>query len=176
MSQKYITPGERFPELRDHTLYYISAKTKEPTQFSTSTLVNRKYVVVGVPAAFSPPCSEQHLPSYFGNLKAFTDEGYELLVINVDNVFVNKAWAEKFKVFEQQDHIKFLCDQKGEFLKELGLITTDIGFLGGVSSRFAFVIDHGTVKYFGKEEAITDVDLSSADKILHEVFGKWVWK
>jgi 2-Cys peroxiredoxin 5 len=50
-----------------------------------------KGLVIGVPAAFSPSCSEKHIPSYI-NFRGLKDAG-PVFVVSVNDPFVMKAWA-----------------------------------------------------------------------------------
>jgi peroxiredoxin 5 len=50
-----------------------------------------KGLIIGVPAAFSPACSETHIPGYI-NFKGLKDAG-QVYVVSVNDPFVMKAWA-----------------------------------------------------------------------------------
>lgn len=49
-----------------------------------------KGLIIGVPAAFSPACSESHIPGYI-NFEGLKDAG-SVFVVSVNDPFVMKAW------------------------------------------------------------------------------------
>lgn len=53
-------------------------------------LKNGKGLIIGVPAAFSPSCSESHIPGYM-NFPGLKDAG-SAFVVSVNDPFVMKAW------------------------------------------------------------------------------------
>ncbi|KAH3679461.1 hypothetical protein WICMUC_000951 [Wickerhamomyces mucosus] len=161
-----ITKGSKVDPT--YSFQYIDAKSKEPASISTAELEKGLYVLVGVPAAFSPPCSEQHLPSYIANVDTFAERGAKILVIDTDNLFANRAWSKSFNVDDKQDKILFVSDVGGKYLKSIGLTTNEVGPLGEVSARFAAVVKDGVFFYVGKEESVGFVDASSAEKLLAE--------
>lgn len=50
-----------------------------------------KGLIIGVPAAFSPSCSERHVPGYINSTR-LKDAG-KVFVVSVNDPFVMKAWA-----------------------------------------------------------------------------------
>lgn len=142
---------------------------ESPAKLEFSDLSKGTYVIVGTPAAFSPPCSEQHLPGYITNLKDFADKGAKVIVLSKDNLFANYAWAKKFGVSEKQDQIIFASDTNLKFSKEAGLATTEFDPLGEVASRYVIISKDGVITYIAKEKAITEVTVSSAEKVLAEL-------
>lgn len=52
-----------------------------------------KALIIGVPGAFSGPCSSTHIPSYISHPQ-IRDAG-QVYVISVNDAFVMKAWAEQ---------------------------------------------------------------------------------
>lgn len=159
-----IKTNDSFPA--DYTFQYFDVNKKDPAELSTSEFKKGTWVLVGVPAAFSPPCSEQHLPLYIDQLNLFAQKGARVVVVNVDNLFANKAWAKSFGVDDKQDKILFVSDVGGKFLKAAGLTTTEVPPLGEVSSRFALVVKDGTVNYVGQEKTVAEVSASAADTVL----------
>lgn len=149
-----------------YRLYYIDAKSKEPTPLKIEELFSGTYVIVGVPAAFSPACSEHHIPSYIDQLKAFSAKSVRIIVVNRDNLFAQRAWAKTFGVEDHQDQIIFASDVGLKFITELDLTTIEVEPLGEVSSRFALIAKDGVVAYVGQEKTVGDVTVSSAETVL----------
>lgn len=154
-----IKVGDKIPAA---TLYQMGKDG--PEGVSTADLFGGKKVVVfAVPGAFTPTCSESHLPSFImqaGELKA---KGVDSIVcVSVNDVFVMSAWGEQKNVGD----IQMLADGSAELTKALGteLDLTSRG-LGLRSDRYAMVVDNGVVTHFAREEP-GQFDVSSADAVL----------
>lgn len=162
-----ITVGSTLPI--DYALQYIDSKTNEPAVLSLSDLYKGTVVLVGVPAAFSPPCSESHVPTYIKSLSQFTSKGVKVIIVSCDNLFAQRAWSKMFGVGEKQDQILFVSDVGLKLVKELGLSTREVGPLGEVSSRFALIAKDGDVVYVGQEATVADVTKSGAQEVLKQL-------
>ena len=74
-------------------------------------LRGKSAVLFGVPAAFSPSCSDRHLPSYLEHMEALKSKGIDLvLCMAVNDAFVMKAWAAQSKGLGK---ITFVADGNG---------------------------------------------------------------
>ncbi|CAA20911.1 Thioredoxin peroxidase [Schizosaccharomyces pombe] len=125
-----------------------------------------KFIIVGVPGAFTPPCSSQ-VPGYIANEKQFAAKGISgIYVVAVNDVFVTKAWKKSFDGGEQSG-VHFVADWNGEFTKAFDAGFDASGLLGPLrSKRYAAVVENGKVVKVFIENEVTDVDISSADKVL----------
>ncbi|KAG1346710.1 peroxiredoxin-2C [Cocos nucifera] len=124
----------------------------------------KKIVLVGVPGAFTPTCSSQHVPGFIKSAEELKSKGIdEILVISVNDPYVMKAWA---KTYAENKYVKFLADGSGSYTHALGLELdlTEKG-LGLRSRRYAIFADDLKVKVANIEEggAFT---ISGADEIL----------
>ena len=123
-----------------------------PTERRLPDLAYKKKVVaIGVPGAFTPVCSESHLPGYLNHYQDFKDAGIdELWCIAVNDAFVLKAWADALKI---DDKVRMLSDGSAELVRAME-VTLDLTAKGmGVrSDRFAMVIDNGQVTHFFREK------------------------
>ncbi|EUC51221.1 hypothetical protein COCMIDRAFT_26 [Bipolaris oryzae ATCC 44560] len=123
-----------------------------------------KGVIVGVPAAFSPSCSESHVPGYINSPK-LKDAG-KVFVVSVNDPFVMKAWG---KILDPSGSsgIRFLGDPSLGFTKALDLSFDGASIFGGDrSKRYALVIENGTVKAAHVEPDNTGLNVSAAEKVL----------
>jgi glutaredoxin/glutathione-dependent peroxiredoxin len=112
---------------------------------STSALfAERKVVLLAVPGAFTPTCSERHLPGYVKHFDAFKARGLEVYCMAVNDVYVMKAWAISQRV---PAGLKLLADGNGSFTKSLGLEMDGSAYgMGTRSRRFALYAEDGVVK------------------------------
>ena len=54
---------------------------------------NKKIIIFGVPGAFTPTCSEKHLPGFINLYNQFQAKGiHDIYCLSVNDVFVMKAW------------------------------------------------------------------------------------
>jgi peroxiredoxin len=124
-----------------------------PNPFKVSTLVRGKRIAVfGLPGAFTPTCSAQHLPGYIEQAAAFKAKGVdEIWCVAVNDPFVMGAWGRAQKV---QGTVRMMADGSAEFTKALGLVLdlTDKGF-GVRSDRYSMLIENGVVKQLNREQA-----------------------
>jgi glutaredoxin/glutathione-dependent peroxiredoxin len=119
----------------------------------------KKVVLFAVPGAFTPTCSEAHLPGYVTLADKFKAKGIDKIVCtSVNDAFVMAAWGEQHNA----EHLMMLADGAGEFAQAIGL-AKDTGNFGGVrSKRYAMLVDDGVVKRLNVEEpgkfAVSDAE------------------
>jgi peroxiredoxin len=144
----------------------LKAVTPQGTEdVSTGTLLGSGRVVLfGVPAAFSPTCSDYHLPGFVMRAEELATKGVDRVVcVSVNDIFVMDAWGKSLHA----DGIVMLADHVGEFTKGMGLTmdATDFG-LGVRSQRYAAVLQDGVVQSIEVEGSPVDHEVSSADAVL----------
>jgi peroxiredoxin len=123
----------------------------------------KKVVLFSVPGAFTPTCSEKHLPGFVEHYQEFRRRGIEVVCMAVNDAFVMKAWAKDRGVPEG---LLMLADGNGDFAKALGLEMDASKFGMGVrSKRFALYVEDGVVKQV-HVEAPGEFKVSSAEAML----------
>ncbi|KAI9727348.1 MAG: hypothetical protein M1828_006968 [Chrysothrix sp. TS-e1954] len=123
-----------------------------------------KGMIIGVPAAFSPGCSETHIPGYVNSTK--TKAAGDVYVVAVNDAFVMKAWGKQLDP-EGSSKMHFVADPSGAFTKALGLDFDASAMLGNVrSKRYALVIDGGKVVSTHVEPDNIGINESAAEKVL----------
>ena len=123
----------------------------------------KKVVLFSVPGAFTPTCSERHLPGYVEHYQQFKNRGVEVACMAVNDAFVMKAWAKDRAVPEG---LLMLADGNGDFSKAMGLEMDATKFgMGMRSKRFALYADDGVVKVL-QLEAPGEFKVSSAEAML----------
>lgn len=142
-----------------------------------------KQLIVGVPAAFSPGCSNSHIPGYLAKVSDFKKANVEgVYVISVNDVFAMNAWSASFSSESTKDvlsadgsqeaYIKFLADHDGSWTQEAETGFDASKILGNVrSKRFAAIVEDGKVIKTFIEPDNTGITISSAEKyVTYESF------
>ncbi len=134
---------------------------------STSEIFKgRRVVLFSVPGAFTPTCSERHLPGYIEHFSAFRERGIDVACIAVNDAFVMGAWAKTQNVPEG---LMMLADGNGDFTRALGLEMDATRFGMGVrGKRFALYAEDGVVRKLAIE-APGEFKVSSAQAMLAEI-------
>lgn len=143
-----IQPGQTLPEAK---LKLVTAEG--PEDVSTGAFFKgRKVVLFGLPGAFTPTCSNNHLPGYLENLDAILAKGIDAVaVVAVNDHHVMKAWARANQAIGK---IGFLADGNAEFTRAAGLdIDISAGGMGVRCRRFSALVDDGVVKSLNFEQA-----------------------
>ncbi|GAA4864869.1 peroxiredoxin [Luteimonas vadosa] len=153
-----IQPGDRIPEV---TLKHIDDGVQT---IDTRTLFDGKKVVLfAVPGAFTPTCSEQHLPGFVQHFDDFRGRGIEVACMAVNDPFVMHAWGEDQHV---PDGLMMLSDGNGDFARALGLEMDATGYgMGTRSKRFALYAEDGVVRQLHVESP-GEFRVSSAEHVL----------
>jgi len=127
----------------------------------------KKVALFGVPGAFTPTCSVQHLPSFADNVEALKAKGVdEIVCVAVNDIFVLAAWS---KAEDVEGSVTMLSDGSGDFTKAAGLEFDLSGKgLGVRMQRFSAVIDDGVVKALNIEEPGA-YEVSSGEKLLEQL-------
>ena len=91
-----------------------------PNTFKVEDLTRGKKVVIfGLPGAFTPTCSAQHVPSYLANYDKLKAKGVdEIWCLSVNDAFVMGAWSRDQKAGGK---IRFMADGSADYAKKLGL-------------------------------------------------------
>ncbi|MYE13781.1 MAG: peroxiredoxin [Gammaproteobacteria bacterium] len=154
-----IQEGDQLP---DATFFVM--QDGRPSPRSTQDLFGGKKVVLfAVPGAFTPLCSEQHLPGYVTHADALREKGVDSIVCTaVNDAFVMDAWGQDRQVGD----MVMAADGNGAFAKALGLELDATGFgLGVRSERYAMVVEDGTVTKLSVEGP-NKFEVSKAEAIL----------
>lgn len=124
-----------------------------------------KYVVVGVPAAFSPACSSSHVPGYIRLLPELKSKGVsQVLITTVNDSFVTAAWARSLKC---PPDVRIIADTQAEFAKAAGHLFDSTEIFGNKrSKRYAMIVQDGKILQEFIEPDNIGVNVSSAESVL----------
>ena len=154
-----IQEGDKLPDATLHVM-----QDGRPTAVSTADLFGgRKVVLFAVPGAFTPTCSQAHLPGFVANADKIKEKGVDSIVcVAVNDAFVMDAWGADGNAGE----LVMAGDGNGEFTAAIGLEMDGSGFgLGMRSQRYAMVVDDGVVTRLAVE-APGAFEVSKAEAIL----------
>ena len=155
-----IAVGDRIPDVK---LMTRTAEGPKPVQ-SGDVLGKGKVVLFAVPGAFTPTCSDYHLPGFVLRAEDLKAKGVDLVAcVAVNDVFVMGAWGDAQGV---GDSVVMLADGNGELTSAVGLEMDGSGFgLGTRSQRYAAILQDGVVTDLFLEKG-GGLDVSSADSVL----------
>ena len=120
---------------------------------TTALFVQRTVVIFAVPGAFTPTCSDEHLPGFMVNADALKAAGVdEIVCLAVNDPFVMRAWAEAHEVAAED--IPFLSDGNGDWTQALGM-QRDMhkAAMGMRSKRYAMLVADGVLTWLGVDES-----------------------
>ncbi|MCP3325597.1 peroxiredoxin [Aeromonas hydrophila] len=140
---------------------FITAEGKQQRD-SQSLFDGKRVVLFAVPGAFTPTCSNAHLPGYVVLADEFKAKGVDAICcLSVNDAFVMKAWQDT----QNAEAITMLADGDGSWTRALGL-AKETGAFGGVrAQRFALIANDGVVEQLFVE-APGKFEVSDAQSLL----------
>jgi peroxiredoxin len=158
-----IKVGDKVPAVNFRVL--TAEGPKELT--SDELFKGKKVAFFAVPGAFTPTCSQRHLPGYVDKAAALKAKGVDTIAcISVNDAFVMGAWGKDQKT---EGKVTMLADGSGDFTRavDLELDATRNG-LGKRSQRYSMLVDDGVVKAL-HVEAPGKFEVSDADTMLKDL-------
>lgn len=158
-----IQVGDKIPDVQ---LWKMTGGGPEGVN-SVEALGKGKVVLFAVPGAFTPTCSDYHLPGFVLRADELRAKGVETIAcLSVNDAFVMGAWGKDKGV---GDKVVMLADGNGEFTRAAGLEMDGSGFgLGSRSRRYAAVLQDGVVEAIYLEDG-PGLDVSSAESVLARI-------
>jgi len=158
-----IQPGDKIPTA---TLYEMG--TDGPGGLSSDELFAGKTVVLfGIPGAFTPTCSAQHLPGFVNMADQLKAKGVDDIVcFAVNDAFVMGAWGKDQGVAGK---VRMIADGDAELTKKMGLeLDLNGKGLGLRCDRFAMIVKDGVVQSIDVEGP-GEFEVSSAEAQLSKL-------
>ena len=156
-----IQVGDKIPAA---TLKHMTPEG--PKDITTDELFRGKKVALfAVPGAFTPACSQRHLPGYVDKAADIKAKGVdEIVCVAVNDVFVMTAWGKEQRA---EGKVQMLADGSGDFARALGLdLDLTKNGLGTRSKRYSMLVDNGVVKLLNVEQQPGQVEGSGAEAML----------
>lgn len=122
----------------------LSQLTDDGMQTLTNSelFADKKVVLFAVPGAFTPTCSNAHLPEFITLADKIKAKGVDAIYcVSVNDAFVMKAWGAS----QNAQEIAMLADGDASFTKALGLDMNTAGFGGVRSKRYAMIVENSVV-------------------------------
>ncbi|HLV29582.1 MAG TPA: peroxiredoxin [Burkholderiaceae bacterium] len=162
--------GDRVP---DGTLYeYYDEPTGAcalgPNAFRVSEMVQGKTIALfALPGAFTPTCSEKHLPGYLELAETLRDKGVdEIWCVSVNDAFVMGAWGRSLNV---SGRVRMLGDGNGDWIRKLGLeMDLTARGMGVRAQRFSALLRDGVVEQLNVEQP-GKFEVSDAQSLLGQL-------
>ncbi len=156
-----IKIGDPIPEV-------VLKRIKEGVEtVDTPTLFEgRKAVLFAVPGAFTPTCSERHVPGFVEHFDEFRSRGVEVYCVSVNDPFVMQAWGQSMHVPEG---MQMLADGNADLASAMGLDMDASGYGMGIrSKRYAMYVEDGVVMQLWVESP-GEFKVSSAEHVLQNL-------
>lgn len=140
-----LTINQTLPQVT----FSLRAKGQASSPTTSELFGNKKVILFAVPGAFTPTCSNSHLPGYIALADKFKTKGVaDIICLSVNDAFVMEAWGNS----QNAEHITMLADGGAEFTRAIGLDKETGSFGGTRSVRYAMLVEDGVVKVLNVEE------------------------
>jgi len=130
-------------------------------------LKDKTVIIFGVPGAFTPTCSEKHMPSFIKLHQQLISKGIDdIYCLSVNDNFVMNAWLLSYT---EGHKIIGIADGNGEVAKSLDLLTDKSkNYMGMRSVRFAMIIIDNIIQERFIEEP-GEYQKTSAENLLTKI-------
>jgi len=111
-------------------------------------------LIIGLPGAFTPTCSNSQLPGFDAMAEQFTEKGIqEIWCTSVNDAFVMHQWSQH----QGTENVKMLPDGNADFARGLGMLVEkqNLGF-GPRSWRYVLVADNMKIVDWFEEDHLMD--------------------
>jgi peroxiredoxin len=158
-----VKVGDKLPEAT-----FTKMGPDGPKPVSTDELFKGKTVALfAVPGAFTPTCSQRHLPGFKDKAQELKSKGVDTIAcVSVNDVFVMDAWGKDQGVGSD---VVMLADGNGDFTKKIGLELDGSRFgMGPRSQRYSMIVKDGVVQKLNVEQG-GEFKVSAADYMLGQL-------
>ena len=130
-------------------------------------LQDKRVIIFGVPGAFTPTCSEKHLPGFIKLYDRIRSSNIDdIYCLSVNDEYVMQAWLLSYT---EGDKILGIADGNGDVSKNLHLLVDKTAnYMGMRSSRFAMIIENNSIQELFIEEP-GEYKQTSAENLLTKI-------
>ena len=155
-----VRAGQRLPNTRLAEIVGNELSTVE----TDNLLAGKRAILIGIPGAFTPTCSERHIPQFVAAAESLRSAGYGLIAC----IMPNDPWVvKKFaQVVDPAGKIRFLSDGNLE-LRKCGLTTLEeTYFMGLRSARFVLTLQNAVIERVNVDPTIISMSCTSVRDVL----------
>ncbi len=159
-----IKVGDKLPSA---TFYVLTSDGPKP-KTTDEIFKGKKVALFAVPGAFTPTCTNMHMPSFVKNTDAIKAKGVkDIVVTSTNDVFVLKEWL---KATGAEGKVDAVSDGNAQFAKAIGMDFDGSGRgLGTRTKRYSMLVDDGTVKQLNLEEQAGQCTVSGGETLLKQL-------
>ena len=153
-----IQVGEKLPDIQVMTSPTSKVKITDLYQ-------GKRGIIFGLPGAFTPTCSNTHLPEFIRDYEAWKAKGIEVICcVSVNDVFVMEAWG---KQQQAEGKVILISDMNATFTKAVGLEIDLTEKLGSIrSKRYSMEINDNLVCSINVESSLGSTECSTSSAML----------
>ncbi len=158
-----ITVGQKIPSVTIKQATPEGGVDVDPA----ALFAGKNVVMFTLPGAFTPTCTQKHLPGYVKEQPQLKAKGIDLVVcLSVNDIWVMKAWAEQHDAFGK---VVMLADGSAAFSKALGIdVDLTKAHMGIRCGRGLLMIEDGTVTSIDMEAA-GKFEVSNVESCMHKL-------
>jgi glutaredoxin/glutathione-dependent peroxiredoxin len=122
-----------------------------------------RVMIAGAPGAFTPVCSQRHIPDLIENADRLAANGVRLYCVVTSDPFSLLAWA---RIIDPLHKLTFLSDGNLAFARALGLLApAEEIFMGLRSQRYALTAVDGQIRSARVERSTLDFACTRASDL-----------
>ena len=155
-----IKVGDKLPDAKVFIL------EKDPKEMRIKEIIgDEKVILFGLPGAFTPTCSERHLPGFMKATDQLREKNIKKVIcISVNDPFVMDAWGKTHNV---ENKILMVADYKADFTKNIGAeLDLNKRGLGIRSCRYTMLVEKGNIVKIVEEEVAGKCESTAAENFL----------
>eukprot|EP00800_Vazella_pourtalesii_P010662 TRINITY_DN26048_c0_g1_i1.p1 TRINITY_DN26048_c0_g1~~TRINITY_DN26048_c0_g1_i1.p1 ORF type:complete len:176 (+),score=33.59 TRINITY_DN26048_c0_g1_i1:58-585(+) len=153
-----IQVGEKLPDIEVMTSPTNKVKI-------TDLYRGKRGIIFGLPGAFTPTCSNTHLPEFIRDHEAWKAKGIEVICcVSVNDVFVMEAWGKQQKA---EGKVIMVSDMNAVFTRAVGLEIDLSDKLGSIrSKRYSMEVNDNLVCSINVESSLGSTGCSTSSAML----------
>jgi peroxiredoxin len=142
----------------------VISKSGQDSVSAADYFAGKKAVLFALPGAFTPTCSEAHLPGFVVKYDDIIAKGVDLVAcLSVNDAFVMKAW----QAAQNAENIDMIADGGAALTTSMDLVLNTADFGGIRSQRYSMIIDNGIVTHLNVEKE--GFEVSDAETVLSQL-------
>ena len=153
-----IQVGDKLPDIEVATSPGSTVKI-------TELFKGKRGILFGLPGAFTPTCSNMHLPEFVRDHEKWVARGFEIIgCVSVNDVFVMEGWGKMQNV---EGKVVMISDMKADFTKAIGMDIDLTDKLGTVrSKRYSMEVNDNIVASINVESSLGSTNCSTSSAML----------